>query len=329
MWATKQLRPAGARRCRHLGPMLGCWLVEVGIDTPGAMIQHIDAVRPDVAIVTAISEEHLEWLKDLETIAYEENLILKETAQAGGVAVINLDDPWIAPVFEEIKSSTKIGFTLSERFSSDVLAGKIIEKGSRIEIKGLGAAMFTLELPLPGEHNARNFLGAVAVAMAVGLKPQEVMEGLKKFKPSGGRSQWEVAACGAKVLCDFYNANPASMRAAFSIAKQHSTDQSKVWLCLADMKELGDTEEQLHRDLAKEIIALNDHRPNTQVLLYGERMKWLKAELETQRFSGEAQWFEDVNALSSVIKKSLSSEDLVVVKGSRSMKMERVWDSLK
>ena len=82
-------------------------VIEVGIDAPGAMIQHIDMVRPEVSLVTAISEEHLEWLKDLETIAREENLILEETSKAGGTSVINLDDPWIKPLFHSIKSPGK------------------------------------------------------------------------------------------------------------------------------------------------------------------------------------------------------------------------------
>ena len=129
-------------------------VIEVGIDAPGAMILHIDVVRPEVSLVTAISEEHLEWLIDLKTIAREENLILEETARAGGTSIINLDDPWISPLMQSIKETGKIGFTLGGVSGPQTVAGKLT--GAVLEVEGLGRKKFSVECPLPGEHNARN-----------------------------------------------------------------------------------------------------------------------------------------------------------------------------
>lgn len=301
-------------------------VIEVGIDAPGAMKQHIDVVRPDFAIVTAISEEHLEWLIDLKTIAYEENLILRETAQADGTVLINLDDPWVAPLMREISSHKKIGFTLGGISGPHILSGRIIDDGKFLEIVGMGFQPFRLSLPLPGEHNARNQLGAVAAALAMGVSPAELQLGLANFVPSGGRSQMEHTASGVAVLCDFYNANPASMRAAFNVAEEKVSSDGMLWFCLADMKELGVQEELLHRDLANDIMKI---KKPTSLLLLGDRMKWLIDELKQKNYRGPCRFFQSHDELVEELKTHLRPNDFVLLKGSHSMKMERIWAGIK
>ena len=299
-------------------------VIEVGIDAPGAMIQHIDLVRPEVALVTAISEEHLEWLKDLQTIAREENMILEETARAGGTSVINLDDPWIKPLFHSIKEQGKVGFTLGGIPGPHTVAGRLT--GEMLEVDGLGRQKFSVRCPLPGEHNARNLLGAIATAMVVGVTCDEIVDGLSTFRSSGGRSQLETHKSGAAVLCDFYNANPASMRAAFHVAARAHKEKGVLWLCLADMKELGDSEESLHRGLAPDIKALSG---DVRVLLYGERMKWLGDEIGKLAPKIEVSQFLSPELMANHVKEHLTKSDFILIKGSRSMRMEKVWETLR
>lgn len=299
-------------------------VIEIGIDAPGAMIQHIDLVRPEVSLVTAISEEHLEWLKDLETIAREENLILEETAKAGGTSIINLDDPWIHPLMQSIKDHGKIGFTLGGVPGPHTVAGHL--SGHDLEVEGLGRQKFSIHCPLPGEHNARNLLGAITCALVLGVTPDEIEEGLSAFAPSGGRSQMETLPNGVKVLCDFYNANPASMRAAFKVAEQNYQKEGTLWLCLGDMKELGTAEESLHRSLAKDILGL---KADVRLLTFGDRMRWLHQELETRAPKLKISHYSAIEDLVSVLKNDNRPKDFVVIKGSRSMRMERVWEGLK
>jgi UDP-N-acetylmuramoyl-tripeptide--D-alanyl-D-alanine ligase len=299
-------------------------VIEVGIDAPMAMQKHITLVKPEVALVTAISEEHLEWLKDLETVAREENLILQETAAAGGTAIVNLDDPWIKPLMQSLKASGKIGFTLGGSPASDVVTGKVI--GTRLEINGFNRLKFELNCPLPGEHNARNLLGAVAVALVLGCTPDEMQEGLNAFAPSGGRSQMETLGSGVRVFCDFYNANPASMRAAFKVISECANGDGTKWLCLADMKELGTSEEQLHRELAMDVLRMG---VNTKVLLMGDRMKWLANELRKLDPKIYISHLEGHDLMARELKAGIKKGDVVLLKGSRSMRMEKVWESIK
>lgn len=299
-------------------------VIEVGIDAPDAMRQHIDLVRPEVSLVTAISEEHLEWLKDLETVAKEENLILEETARAGGTAIVNLDDSWINPVMSRIKTGGRVGFTLSGASSPDIVAGRLV--GSELQVDGFGRQKFSLHCPLPGEHNARNLLGAVTVALVLGVTPDEMEEGLSSFAPSGGRSQMETLKSGVKVLCDFYNANPASMRAAFKVVGEVAGNAAVRWLCLADMKELGTSEEALHRGLARDVQSLGD---NVRVLLFGDRMKWLSDEIKKLDPKIYVKEFPSQDLMAAELRSQIKSGDIVLLKGSRSMRMEKVWDQLK
>jgi UDP-N-acetylmuramoyl-tripeptide--D-alanyl-D-alanine ligase len=299
-------------------------VVEVGIDAPMAMQKHINLVMPEVAIVTAISEEHLEWLENLETVAREENLILNETAAAGGTAIVNLDDPWIKPLMQSLKASGKIGFTLGGSPAPDIVSGKL--NGAHLEINGFNRLQFSLHCPLPGEHNARNLLGAAAVALVLGVTPDEMEEGLSSFAPSGGRSQMETLKSGTRVFCDFYNANPASMRAAFKVVLDCSTANSTKWLCLGDMKELGISEEGLHRQLAADIRGMG---ANTKVLLFGEKMKWLADELRKRDPQIPVSHAETHDLLALELKQGFKKDDVVLLKGSRSMHMEKVWELIK
>jgi UDP-N-acetylmuramoyl-tripeptide--D-alanyl-D-alanine ligase len=299
-----------------LKPDSACAVIEIGIDDVGAMAQHIELVQPDLAIVTAISEEHLENLKDLKTIATEENMILKEVANTGGIAIVNLDDPWIAPLFDSLQGP-KVGFSLS---STVGLHGAWA--APYLTVSGLGRKAFKVKSPLPGEHNARNLLGAVAVAVALGLTNEEITLGLESFVPSGGRSDIQYLKGGSPVVCDFYNANPASMRAAFHIAD--GLHSETVHLCLGDMLELGEQEEELHRGLVESLRAMKAAK---KIYLYGPRMKWLQDELTKHHIHSEH--FEEQTSLANKVIQSLSTGDAILIKGSRSMRMEKVWEIIK
>lgn len=300
-------------------------VIEVGIDRPGAMADHIELVEPDISIVTAISEEHLEWLIDLPTVAREENLILRETSQADGVSIVNLDDPWIAPVFEEVKLKNAIGFSLVKPASSNIVNGRLNQ--SVLTVEGGWFSSFQVKCPLPGEHNARNLLGAISAAMCLGLKPQEIVLGLEEFVPSVGRSVWSGSANGSRVFCDYYNANPSSMKAAFQVIRESVSNSSdQVWLCLGDMKELGSNEQKLHESLATDIA--NSFNRATCILV-GERMKWLANELTKISYQGSVEWFEDSEEAAIGLSSRLQgSQNVVLVKGSRSLKMEKIWQSI-
>jgi UDP-N-acetylmuramoyl-tripeptide--D-alanyl-D-alanine ligase len=182
-------------------------------------------------------------------------------------------------------------------------------------------------LPLLGKHNASNLLTAIAVALGLGLTPEEISQGLQNFKGAEGRSEIKELPGPTRVVCDYYNAQPVSVAAGLELLNQiaNQDSSSKIrWACLGDMLELGSEEEKFHRDLAPQIIELAIEN----VLLCGPRMKALHEELKTRGFIGHLTHFETQSQLAQHLIESMKPRDSVLIKGSRGMRMEEVWKLL-
>jgi UDP-N-acetylmuramoyl-tripeptide--D-alanyl-D-alanine ligase len=294
-------------------------VVEIGIDDVGAMKQHLELVRPTAAIVTAIGAEHLEKLGNLETVAREEALALRHVAASGGLAAVNLDDARLAPLFDELITRRKTGFTLKAAPAKPgVLRGRVSEAFDELRVESEA-----YHLPLPGRHNASNLLGAIAVATGLGLSSNEIRRGLSSFQPAEGRSEIRRAPDGPLVVCDYYNANPTSMVAALELLASLGVPGAK-WACLADMLELGTGRERLHRELTGPIL-----RAGLQhVLLTGPLMATLQDELTEGGYTGDLKHFPTVEKLAAALAARARAGDAVLIKGSRGMRMERVWEAL-
>lgn len=308
----------------ELGPAHRAAVVEVGIDARGAMAEHIALVRPTHAVVTAIGIEHLEGLADLTTVADEELVALSRVADVGGTVAVNLDDPWTRAWAERTSSGRRIGFSLGGAAATagpDVVVGELDAAGTSVRVKGLGL-QGDLPMVVPGVHNARNLLGAAALAIALGASLEQMAHGLARFVPMPGRSQIVALASGVRIICDYYNASPPSVLAALALLDGDlggAAPRSR-WSCLGDMLELGAAEEQLHRALAAPIVASRiDH-----VLLVGPRMRCLYDELRARGFSADVSHHATIEDLAARLGAGVEAGDLVLLKGSRAMTMEKI-----
>jgi UDP-N-acetylmuramoyl-tripeptide--D-alanyl-D-alanine ligase len=296
-------------------------VIEVGIDEPGAMIQHLELVQPDAGLLTSIGPEHLEKLIDLDTVEKEEGLLFQFLEKSGGLVAINLDDERIVNQARDLRSAQQITYSLKK--SADV-SGKWDPEKQTILVKGISANPVEFPCPLPGAHNALNLLGAVALAHALAISPQEMLQGLKTFQAPPGRSEvyeWQ----GRKVYGDFYNSNPSSVSVALDSLALGAKEGIQLFACLGDMLEMGSLEERLHRDLADSLLAKGIHF----VYLYGPRMKNLEDELKKRNFSGFVKHFATHENLANELIKTAKAGDRLLLKGSRGMKMEKVWEILK
>ncbi len=306
----------------------GAAVIEIGIDEIGAMQQHMDLVRPDSSVLTAIGPEHLEKLINVETVASEEAIALTSVAVRGGTVIVNLSDPWISPMLPDLGTGRKVTYALAGAGDTGAsLVGKLSEDGEWLTVKGQGLENVSFAMPLPGAHNAQNLLAAIAVATSLGLGEQELQAGLGQFKGAYGRSEVKQMKSGAPVLCDYYNANPTSVEAGLDVLTQLSKkgrpNPRARWACLGDMLELGTDEEKLHRGLSAKIAQLGIEH----VLLFGPRMKALQQELSNGggKFNGTVAHFDSHAALAQELLTKLGAEDAVMIKGSRGMRMEEVW----
>jgi UDP-N-acetylmuramoyl-tripeptide--D-alanyl-D-alanine ligase len=302
-------------------------VIEIGIDAVGAMAQHLEIVRPTVAVVTAIAEEHMEHLGTLERVAEEEGLALVWCASRGGVAVIHNNDPWLGRYASRIGGRTLI-YHCAPPAPRGVVPHLVADRDpatAGLRVTGMGWRDVAFPSLLPGDHNAHNQLAAIAIGRALELNEAQIRKGFGAFQPPYGRSQLKALPCGTRLLCDYYNASPASMRAGASlVADLDARHDGKRWACLADMLELGEKELDLHRQLAGPLTAA----AFDQVLLFGPRMKSLAEALREAGFGGMTAHFESHAALARTLCAGVAAGDIVWIKGSRGMQMEKILAAL-
>jgi UDP-N-acetylmuramoyl-tripeptide--D-alanyl-D-alanine ligase len=174
-----------------------------------------------------------------------------------------------------------------------------------------------VSLPLVGIHNVRNACAAAAIAHALDIGLDDIRAALESVNPVGGRLQPLHGIKDATLFDDSYNANPLSVNAAADFL---ASLPGESWLVLGDMKELGDDAAQLHREVGEAARASGVNR----LFAYGDL-----AASAAEGFGESASWYASIDALVDELCDGMSSGVNVLVKGSRSMRMERVVDALR
>jgi UDP-N-acetylmuramoyl-tripeptide--D-alanyl-D-alanine ligase len=189
------------------------------------------------------------------------------------------------------------------------------DAGSRFKLH-IHDSVVCVNLPLAGQHNVGNACAAAAVATALQISPETIKRGLGSVQPVSGRLQPVRAPSGFIVYNDSYNANPQSVTAAARFLASLGTE---TWLVLGDMGELGSDSVALHSAVGRDAQQLGVR----QLLATGELSKHT-----VQAFGNGALWFETIETLVESLKQSVSPGATVLVKGSRSARMERVVEAL-
>ena len=291
-------------------------VTEMGMNHPGELTYLASLARPNVAVITNAAAAHLQGLRTVEGVARAKSEIFSGV-ETGGTAIINDDDEF-ALLWREIAQALKIvGFSLQQ--DSDVTANYDLYKDhSDIDIHTpWGDA--SCRLALPGKHNVANALAAAAAAGAVGISLTDIVKGLESWQGVNGRLQSKTIN-GLHVIDDTYNANPASIKAALEVLAMQPGMQVFV---MGDMGELGNDSASLHRqtgELARELGV-------DACFTLGKRTA-----LTAQAFGPHAQSFTNtqqlVSALQMMIDENRDRPINILVKGSRSMKMEQVIELL-
>ena len=178
------------------------------------------------------------------------------------------------------------------------------------------AGHIPIRLNLAGEHNVKNALAATAVALQFGLALHDIRRGLEQMRPVTGRMQALSGKKGNLVIDDTYNANPASLRAALE-AVNHC--EQPIWLALGAFGELGSDSHAIHAEMGHLIKTLSVQR----LFATGELARQTVAS-----FGAGGEFFETQEQLINALQQSVTGKELVLVKGSRSQKMENVVAAL-
>ncbi len=296
-------------------------VVEMGMSAPGEIRELTAIAEPEVGVVTNVGPAHLHGLGSLERVAAAKGELYAGLAQ-GATAILNADDPVVNKVCTPLVASRRV-IRFGAAKGADVQSVKCVsdETGSQVTLR-IGRETVEAHLPLFGEHNALNAAAAAAAAWALGLAAHEIAEGLARVTPTPGRMQVLPAlARGVRVIDDTYNANPASMHAAFK-ALAALARQSRRVAVLGDMLELGPDAAALHRE-----VGMAAAKAGVQWLLcLGEHAAATAGAASEQGV--QAQAFSDLEPLLQALVSGLAQNDWVVVKGSRGAKMERVVHAL-
>ena len=288
---------------------------EIGMNHPGEIAALAKIAAPEVGIITNIGVAHIEFMGSREAIA-QEKAALAEAIGAQGTLILNADDPFSESIAK--RSRAKIVFAGIQ--DGSVRATDLRQSASGSEFTILeGAHRCRAQLPVPGLHMVQNALLAVAAGRVFGLSLEDCAAGLASAPLTKARLQIKTIR-GVQFIDDSYNANPESMRAALATLSELDTDGRRIAV-LGEMTELGKESERGHREVGEAAATLKID----ELIAIGETAATIadaaqKAGLEKARSVGSAAQAADILA------EETSPNDLVLIKGSRAARTERVLE---
>lgn len=287
-------------------------VVEMGMNRPGEIRVLADIAQPTVGLVNNAQREHQEFMHTVEAVARENGSVLT-SLRGDGVAVFPGDDPYTALWTEMAAGRRVLRFGFDAAF--EVHAGQIHVQPTEtaFELHTAGGSGPVL-LQAQGLHNLRNALAAAACAVAIGVPFASIVRGLEAFNPVDGRLRSRMMTGGMQLIDDTYNANPDSVRAAIDVL---APLPGNTVLVLGDMGEVGDKSDDVHA----EVGAYAREQGISALLSLGTASAHA-----AQAFGEGAQAFDELDALLKHLVTLLPAH--VLVKGSRSSRMERVLDGL-
>jgi UDP-N-acetylmuramoyl-tripeptide--D-alanyl-D-alanine ligase len=302
----------------RLGPEHEAVVVEIGTNQPGEVAALAEIASPTVGVVTTVAAVHTEFLGSLDGVREEKAALVRAVRPEGCVA-LNADDPRVAGMARDARAPV---VTYGRAGTAHVRAVEEAEgpEGLALTLEVAGERQ-AVRLAFAGAHNVTNALAAAAAGLAAGLGLAEIGRGLEAARPARGRCVWRQAG-DVTILDDTYNANPAAVRAALDTAAAHRRGRRLI-VVLGDMLELGALGEPAHREAGRQAVAAGA----AELVGFGSLARLA---VEEARAEGLAEAYHTATLDDTVahLLKRLAPGDLVLVKGSRGMRMERVVDAL-
>jgi len=288
---------------------------ELGTSAPGEIERLADVCKPNVGVITNVSKTHLEGLGSEEGVAKAKAELL-EALPDDGTAVLNSDDRRCRELADGF-SGEVLFFGLGEEAE---VRGEELEadsEGVSFSLAGVGK----VSLPMPGRWNVHNALAAFAVCKALGIEPASVVGKLGSFRSPPMRME-EVVVRGVRVINDAYNANPESV--AMAVKELGWLRRAgKAIFVMGDMLELGEESAQLHGE-AGELVG----KVGIEVMIGVGDM--VAAACDAAKKDGvDATHFDDWNQALVRLIEVAEPRDVVLVKGSRGMRLERIVEGFK
>jgi UDP-N-acetylmuramoyl-tripeptide--D-alanyl-D-alanine ligase len=273
-------------------------VIELGANKTGDIDELCMIAEPSLGIITNIGKEHLEGFGGMEGVAKAESELFDYLVKHGGYAFVNADDKWLEPMGKRLPNKTV--------YSMDMEGIEEVLTVPSISFEYHGTAMHSV---LMGDHNFQNIVAAIVVGNRFKISISNIRKGIASYVPSNNRSQIITTEKGNTVWLDAYNANPSSVEMAVRTFEKMPGD--KVIL-LGDMFELGAYEKEEHQAIAD----LCGNAKVSECYLIGEAFN------RTNTNKSHVMKFMTKEEALPVIRKKKYSGAVVLIKGSRGMKME-------
>jgi len=290
----------------------GFMIVEMGANHRGEIRELCRMARPDYGLVTNIGRAHLEGFSSFEGVVEAKSELYDHIEASGGWVFYNGDNDLLS----DILAARKINKIAYSQPGNHSLSVKEIKHDPALELLAeIDGMQYVFRTNLFGEYNLENLLAALSVGLYFDIHPEALQKAIEEYEPDNNRSQ--VLKTGKNTLiCDSYNANPDSMSGAIKAFKQYPGD-SKV-IILGDMLELGQYELKEHKRILEELASFRD---DIKVIVVGRIFNALAPSFSLLSFETRTQ-------LEEYLADEPVRDSLVLVKASRALGLEKIYDLL-
>ncbi|HUJ40934.1 MAG TPA: UDP-N-acetylmuramoyl-tripeptide--D-alanyl-D-alanine ligase [Candidatus Acidoferrales bacterium] len=303
-------------------------VVEMGMSRIGEIVRLAWMARPEVGVVTRVAPVHLEFFASVEEIAVAKRELIEGLSGEEPVAVLNADDARVA-AFGQVMESRGSGrvITYGTAARADFRAVRVTEcglGGTELEYSS-PAGNGRVRIPLVGRHNALNALAALAAASCWGIGGKEAGEALGRLAAGAMRGEVLRFEAGYTVINDCYNSSPAALAAAIATLGRTGEAGRRI-LVAGEMLELGPTSPQLHREAGAQAAAFG----NIDWIfgVQGDAEQILRGAAAAGHSAAEQRFFASAAEAAEFLPGFLRAGDLVLLKGSRGVHLERVVEAL-
>jgi len=299
-------------------------VVELGMSRCGELARLTKIAEPQIGVITRVAVEHLEFFADVDEIALAECELIENLPGRDTVAVLNADDERVM----------KMAAVAPGRVVTFGTGARADFRAEEIEDRGTEGSAFTfvapegrtrLVLSLVGRHNVTNALGALAAASIWGIGAREASEVLPRLKPAAMRGEVLHFAEGFTVINDCYNSSPTAMASMIDLLANTPGYQRRI-LVSGEMLELGATSAELHTESGQYAAS---KKIDWIIGVQGESAELVRAAVSGGAVAAQSKFFATSQEGAEFISALAKAGDLILVKGSRGVRMERIVEALR
>ena len=299
-------------------------VLEMGMSRRGELSRLAAIARPDVGVVTRVSPAHLEFFSSVDEIALAKRELIEGLNGAGSTAVLNADDPRVA-AFRTSAPGRVLTYGIENQ--AFFMAQQIEDRGA------LGTAFdyvspegrVRLELMVPGRHAIANALAALAAASVWGIGAGEAQHVFQSLRAPAMRGELLRFSNGAALINDSYNSSPAALEAMTELLAATPNFQRRI-LAAGEMRELGRASPELHREAGR--VAANTGKIDWIIGVAGDAIEILEGAAASGFPRARTKFFSTPTEAAEFLTELIKPGDLLLVKGSRGVKMEQIVEAL-